>query len=395
MSKNRHRIGVESVGLKSEMFLLFLRQTAIGGGIGLLLALLFRQGMQDCLVMGSLLVFISILYLIWRRFPARSAQATFFIIYCVIFANVYLPIMYFFCGGMACGIPLLYIYTTAAIILLLDNLSLWLIWVTSSIEFVLMMVFDHTHPGLIASLTNPGRMEYLFIPVVFMFVGISVGAALRMMFRNFGESRKMNEELLHQIQDIAKTDPLTGTYDRGFLYDYIRGCIARTKQGELSQFSLIMLDIDWFKSINDRYGHLVGDDCLRGLAQTVRENLRHEDIIARYGGEEFICVLAGADDVTAYRRADKIRKAISQKPLSDDMDETITISAGVAQYQSGMSAEQLLSNVDANLYLAKRRGRNRVVWHDGDRTVLSAPPDSSLTLRHDRRSTDRKKREQK
>lgn len=390
MSKNRHRIGVESVGLKSEMFLLFLRQTAIGGGIGLLLALLFREGLQDCLVMGSLLLFTGILYFAWRKFPARHAQVTFFIFYCVVFANVYLPILYFFCGGMACGMPLLYILTTAAIVLLLDNLSLWLTWGTSSIEFVLMMVLDHTHPGLIARLTDPGKMEYLFIPVVFIFVGISVGSALRMMFRNFGESRKMNEELLHQIQDIAKTDPLTGTYDRGFLYDYISGCIARAKSGELSQFSLIMLDIDWFKSINDRYGHLVGDDCLRGLANTVRNNLRHEDIIARYGGEEFICVLAGADDATAYRRADKIRRAISRKPLSDDMKETITISAGVAQYQPGMTPEQLLSTVDANLYLAKRRGRNRVVWHDGDRTVLSAPAGSPLSLRHDRRSTDRK-----
>lgn len=387
--KNRHRIGIQSVALKAELLLLFLRQTAIGAGIGLLLSLIFRLGYRADLVSGSLLVFTGIVFLFWRRHPDRYAQITSYIIFCVVISNLYLPILYFYCGGMASGIPILYIFTMTATALLLDNLAMWLVLGTSSIEFVLMMVFDHLHPGLIAGISNPGKMEYLLIPVSFIFVGISVGSAFRMMFRNFGESRKMNEELLHQIQDIAKTDPLTGTFDRGYLYDFLLQCIARTKSGELKQFSLIMLDIDWFKSINDRYGHLVGDDCLRGLASTVRKNLRKDDIIARYGGEEFVCVLAGADDATAYRRADKIRKAISREPMSADMQETITISAGVAQYQPGMTAEQILSAVDANLYRAKRRGRNRVVWRDGDPGV--SPQLEASGAPHDRRSTDLKK----
>lgn len=390
MKKNRHRIGVESVALKSELLLLFLRQTAIGGILGLAFSLIFREGYRSTIIMASLLVFTGIIYLLWRKYPARHVQVTIFILYCVGLSNIFLPVLYFFCGGIAGGMPLLYIFCIVATALLLSNLSLWLVIGTSSAGFVMSMVYDYRHPGLVAGFMELGDLEYLVVPVMIIFVGLSVASAFRMMFRNFNESQKMNGELLRQMQTIAKTDPLTGTYDRGYLYEYLGQCIARINAGDLSQFSVIMLDLDWFKSINDRYGHLVGDDCLRGLAAIMRKNLRRDDIIARYGGEEFVCVLAGANDETAYRRADKIRKAVSKEPLSVDMPETITISAGVTQYQPGMSVEQLLSAVDMNLYRAKRRGRNRVVWRDGDHVVLPPQPEPSPSSAHNRRSTDPK-----
>ena len=388
---NHRRIGIESIALKSELFLFFLGSSSIGFILALVLFALFRLGWQTLAVQGACLIFNFVLYRIWRRVSSRLVQGAVYNLFCFVYSCVIWPFLFFLGGGIAGAAPIFYILLIMETVLLLDNLAVYFCAGLSAAEFIACMVLDHLHPEIAESFVVLGKRAYLLIPLTIVFVGLTVGEAFRMMRRNFEENRRMSNELLQQIRESAQKDPLTGTYDRAFMHDYLTQCKMQTDSGAMKVFSVIMFDIDWFKSINDRFGHLVGDECLRSLTDTVRAHLRPDDIITRYGGEEFLCVLPNAGDATAFRRADEIRREVSSRPLLDDMGgEIVTISCGVCQYEPGMSIELLLRSVDSNLYLAKRRGRNCVVWHDGlpfqDADFTAPNPYAA----HNRRTGDKK-----
>jgi diguanylate cyclase (GGDEF)-like protein len=177
---------------------------------------------------------------------------------------------------------------------------------------------------------------------------------------------------VHDVTEIAvyeKTliamntrDNLTGIYNRKFLEDQLRNELKRFKRGQ-RPFSLIMLDIDFFKKINDTYGHLCGDYILKSLASSILSSIRSTDIFARYGGEEFFFLLTetGIDNATYV--AENLRKVIENKTFTfHDTPIQITISLGVtAMHPEIQSSEVLLKKADDALYEAKRTGRNKVI----------------------------------
>jgi len=133
-------------------------------------------------------------------------------------------------------------------------------------------------------------------------------------------------------------------------------------------FSLVMLDIDHFKSINDTYGHLAGDKALRALAALIRGEVRPTDVVARYGGEEFVLALPETAGTGAVTLAERLRVRVAGHALAVTADHTIsmTVSIGVASYPDGAnSVQKLLSAADQALYAAKSAGRNRVCRWDG------------------------------
>jgi two-component system cell cycle response regulator len=126
-----------------------------------------------------------------------------------------------------------------------------------------------------------------------------------------------------------------------------------------------MFDIDHFKTVNDTYGHGVGDEVLREVANRTNRNLRNFDLVARYGGEEFIVVMPDTDRDAAYQVAERLRRRVGEETfsVSDQVGEiTVTISIGVAVVDGmGDTAEAILKRADDALYMAKRSGRNRTV----------------------------------
>ncbi len=124
-----------------------------------------------------------------------------------------------------------------------------------------------------------------------------------------------------------------------------------------------MCDIDHFKDVNDRYGHLIGDDVLRGCVEILRGDLRDYDLLGRYGGEEFLVVAprsTGSSDEPLYER---LRKTVADTAIQTREGESfITVSMGVAQFTGEESVDHLLASADAALYAAKREGRNRVSY---------------------------------
>ncbi len=168
-----------------------------------------------------------------------------------------------------------------------------------------------------------------------------------------------------QIQQLSITDPLTGAFNRRYLNEHFLIEIERAHRHS-RPLGLVMVDLDHFKKLNDRHGHLVGDDVLRAFVKTVRSAIRpSSDWIARYGGEEFALVLAESDLDASTSAAERIRLICDERPLETRAGAlSISASFGVAALDHslppGDAMEKLLREADAALYRSKHSGRNRV-----------------------------------
>lgn len=179
-------------------------------------------------------------------------------------------------------------------------------------------------------------------------------------------SSAMMETLQRDLETVRKqalTDGLTNLANRkAFDDEMMRAIDAANKDNQA--FTLVLLDIDHFKSFNDNYGHQVGDQVLRLVAKTLTDGVKGRDIAARYGGEEFAIILPDTDLQGGTNVAEALRKIIQAKELvnrnTGDVLGRITMSAGVAEYAQGEGVDDLIERTDAALYTAKHNGRNQV-----------------------------------
>jgi diguanylate cyclase (GGDEF)-like protein len=172
-------------------------------------------------------------------------------------------------------------------------------------------------------------------------------------------------EAVEKLGHLARTDALTGLRNRRALNEALEVEIRRTERHQ-RPFSVLMIDVDYFKKFNDAFGHPAGDRLLIALGETLTENLRAMDVVARYGGEEFAVILGETTGPDAVRVADKVRMAVREKVFREAGDGKpagrATISIGVATYPTdAASPSGLISQADQALYLAKEAGRDLVV----------------------------------
>ncbi len=158
----------------------------------------------------------------------------------------------------------------------------------------------------------------------------------------------------------AREDSLTGLHNRRSADAFLEAASARADL-DLTPLTLVLIDLDNFKSVNDRYSHAIGDAALRAVAEVLRRHAREGDLAARWGGEEFVLVLPGVDLDGARAIAERMRAAVASLDLSATAEGlALTLSAGVAEHVRGESGSRLVSRADDQLYTAKRNGRNRV-----------------------------------
>ncbi|HOW22383.1 MAG TPA: GGDEF domain-containing protein [Sedimentibacter sp.] len=165
-----------------------------------------------------------------------------------------------------------------------------------------------------------------------------------------------NKELL----DLSAKDPLTGIYNRAKLDDEISRWISFSERYGNS-ISLILFDIDDFKGVNDKYGHLAGDNVIKKVAETINNAVRKTDIFARWGGDEFVLLLPNTDLMQALNMAERIKLCISNTSFEPDIN--ISCSFGVATYEKNDTKESLLRKVDDLLLQAKANGKNRMAMY--------------------------------
>jgi diguanylate cyclase (GGDEF)-like protein len=171
-------------------------------------------------------------------------------------------------------------------------------------------------------------------------------------------------DLQKQLQEQAKQDVLTGLCNRKGMYNLLEKEINRSLRDN-RPFSILMADIDKFKSINDKYGHHIGDVVLQETAKVLKKRVRKYDEVCRYGGDEFLAILPNCNSANALSIAERLRQIIgSHKITSDGKSLSIAFSLGGVSSENfgkGVTAESLIRKADEALLQAKNRGRNRVV----------------------------------
>ncbi len=226
---------------------------------------------------------------------------------------------------------------TSAFVASLASLSIYLIYVLSS--YYAMKFFN------------------LWIELVYPLILALVAFISALVVKYFIKSRDFEQQY-----KLATTDGLTELYNHRYFQEQMKRQIENSKRYE-TEFSMIILDIDFFKKFNDTFGHQAGDAVLRQVAQTLKKNVRATDIVCRYGGEEMSIILPNTGKDVAYSTAEKICHRISDKKfkLSNDKETSVTISLGVATFPyDGQSASDIIDSADKRLYNAKNNGRNQV-----------------------------------
>jgi len=177
----------------------------------------------------------------------------------------------------------------------------------------------------------------------------------------------LNNALSHErLQRVAAIDPLTGLYNRRFGLERLSQEFSRSVRSN-EPLGVVLFDIDHFKSVNDTYGHQVGDDVLKSIAQNVKDVLREGDTLMRYGGEEFLVVLPGAGDADLRTLGERMRRIVESSVIFDSGTEVrVTISLGGISFPSTDAAnlDDLIRKADAAMYNAKKTGRNRLTLVD-------------------------------
>ncbi|HKG74519.1 MAG TPA: PleD family two-component system response regulator [Aestuariivirgaceae bacterium] len=223
---------------------------------------------------------------------------------------------------------------------------------------ILIIVDPDDHERLLRAL-DMGVNDYLLRPVDKQELMARVNTQIKRW--RYTEQLRSN---VKQSIEMAVTDALTGLYNRRFMEKQL-SALTLNAANRGKPLSLLVVDVDYFKSINDNHGHDVGDRVLQELAARLREGLRNLDLPCRTGGEEFIVVLPDTDKAVALRVGERVRKLIGAKPFNAGAKSgplTITVSIGVASFEAAEDTmESLLKRGDEALYQAKREGRNRVI----------------------------------
>lgn len=178
-----------------------------------------------------------------------------------------------------------------------------------------------------------------------------------------------NEELsraLEQIRDLAIRDELTGLYNRRHLMEVLNQEKARADRKNHA-FSICYVDLDYFKKVNDRFGHTTGDDVLKSFSRVAEDVIREVDCVARIGGEEFVLVLSGTSQSDAVRGAERLAAGLGDMHVTQvEPRYRITASIGITEYRVGETIQQMIDRADRALYDAKRTGRNKIIVANGD-----------------------------
>ena len=188
----------------------------------------------------------------------------------------------------------------------------------------------------------------------------------QLLFRNLKQSETALRNALQEVERLAITDSLTSLYNRRHLFELADREFQRARRYQLP-LSVMMVDIDEFKRVNDTYGHAIGDQVLQGVAECCRKELRGVDVIGRYGGDEFVALLPETGLSEACQVAERLRKTIAERVLDTKAGRvTVTVSLGIAVLDDDqLTPETLLDHADQSLYRAKQNGRNRVWSQSG------------------------------
>lgn len=298
-------------------------------------------------------VIISIYALKTKNFERAS------ILISTVFNLLIFPINFIYSGGSNGGMPIYFIMGIAGTFFLVKGKIRNALVLLFFIVYILLILAGHYNPEIIIPFPSE---EARIVDIIFAMIIVSgfIGVVSNIIVYEYSTEHFKVDRLNQRLSQFAIKDSLTNLFNRRYLMQQLEHQMERAKQENYS-LALIILDIDFFKNINDNYGHLVGDEVLRNFSTLLLNEIRCDDIAGRYGGEEFFVILIKTNREAAFNLAERIRSKVYNTILAETVKEPITISGGIGFYHSPMHIEDLISMADKNLYQAKFAGRNKII----------------------------------
>ncbi|NCC86346.1 MAG: GGDEF domain-containing protein [Clostridia bacterium] len=348
--------------------------------------------------MAALLLVTSIFFMAINILGNSTKRYNLYMIICTYTFNLlFLPSLYFIGGGITYGVWLYFIAGLLLSVLFIRGPAFIITIFVQPLYYFILFFISYYFPEIIYNLDqvfvskNFWHSPEKAIIINFVIISIFLGILIKSLLVSYLDERDTALSFVKRLENLSLKDPLTGIFNRRYLFSYLESAIKSSPKDHIP-LCIVMYDIDNFKVLNDTYGHVVGDEVLRAVAKVLVDNCREYDIVSRYGGEEFIIVFPGAKESDAFVRADKIREDIESTYFSPSISKPVTISGGVAFYEPGMSASNLINIADSNMYIAKNSGRNRIAWKNGAPPPITKHSEEDLhdnNTKHGRRVSDK------
>lgn len=294
---------------------------------------------------------ITLLSMLEMRYSRKLSHGAHGISIAVVLVFVYLIV-----SGGEDGTGPLWCYPLTLIMMLLQGFRRGVVALSGLLLLILVLFFVPDLPFAVADYSLTFKIRF-----VASFVALSIMVSIYEYLRC--KSQLDYQSVSRDLAKASRTDMLTGLFNRREMQERLDEEYARYQRTG-DAFSVIMLDLDFFKHINDKYGHMVGDELLKAVSGLLSEGVRKQDVVARWGGEEFLVLLPATRLEQAVQVAEKLRQSIDRLDLKNTgVCESITVSLGVQCVQESGGLGELLAQADRLLYEAKRRGRNQVVSH--------------------------------
>jgi diguanylate cyclase (GGDEF)-like protein len=307
------------------------------------------------------LVLASLFYL--ARFKHYYGASRFISVFVLLF--VYTPILWIYNGGSSSGIPYyLVLFASFLTILVIGNEKSEK---TKTLNGIILLLYSAIITGLIVvemffpqifyKFENPG-VRYFDMTISMLFALASNYFILRAFIELYYKQLDQIKEYSLKLEELVVRDSMTNLYNHGFAVNRLTEEVERAARYK-GPLSIMMADIDHFKSINDRFGHPFGDEVLIKLAGCFQHSCRNVDIVARYGGEEFLIILPGTSAAMAEHFAQRLSANIHEMQYNNPVE--VTISGGITEYHAGDSCASMIDRADALLYEAKKDGRDMIL----------------------------------
>lgn len=299
-------------------------------------------------------------YLLWMYFIAIKTNKQYeYAKISLIFMNfLFFPALFFTTGGIFGGTVSFFVLGIVFSYLMFTGRVCWFV-ITLEMLFYCSVIYYSYKIKLTSGHFDNIIYAYMMSSVNVVVAALAIGLLVRVLVSQYRKEKEKIDNAVQDLETLSTKDPLTGVYNRRYMLDFLEKNMKRSNDYG-AMLSVVIFDIDFFKSLNDDFGHLVGDEILCNLCNVFSKHIRTTDMISRYGGEEFVAVFPNTPIETAYKRAEEIRKTVEESVLSEDVNRPITVSGGVAQYNKGMTIEELIEAADKNLYFAKTTGRNKI-----------------------------------
>ncbi|MDD3453828.1 MAG: GGDEF domain-containing protein [Bacilli bacterium] len=328
----------------------------------ILIFLFFKTHYFFILSYALLIVFYIISFIITNKTKQVNLYAT---IICILSNLSMIP--YALLIGANQMLYLYFIIGIVFVILLFEKNMRKILLIVEIVLYVSIVLFSNHFSNQINELdiikdnnviVEDNEYVYNFITVMNLTVVIfSLSLCILTVLETYQQQNEQLNDMNKYLTDISSKDSLTGLWNR----KYMDECLLESIKKKYKELSIIILDIDNFKKVNDDYGHLIGDEILKEVAQMIKENVDHYCTPTRYGGEEFLIILPNIDINKAYRIAENIRVSVYKRVFIPNTNKNITISGGISSTNKNRKINELIDEADQKLYKAKKEGRNKIV----------------------------------